>query len=179
MIILPPKILDLANNYVQDKVTVESHFRTFCPQHLDTYERKQAFVANAKRAEAACASHLGLDPVIAVNWIQGDQADPGYDLIKEGWRIDVKSTNPGRFLLIWPAETGIEVLPRKKLDFLALIIGEVDMWNPPKFVAKGDFLKHHTMVRNEGKKLRVGTAFMHNDDLDSWALALKKYWKYS
>lgn len=112
----------------------------------------------SRMAECAVCLWAGLDPLQALKWTMF--ADPGFDVLAYGARIDVKATGPRGQYLLWPVRKR-HLYANKPFDALVLVRGE--RWKSFELVGwipKGRF----AAMRQEapaGHVLDPGTWFLH------------------
>ena len=126
-------------------------------------------LAASKMAECMFCLRFGVDP-LALPWSL--RADPGWDIVVFGQRVDVKSTWLHGKFLIWPMGKN-HLFDAKQFDMLALVKLERDEKTKARatgagvisgWIPKRDF-RQRRMVAGNDHALDAGARYMPEDEL--------------
>jgi len=167
-VILSQEWMDKSWAYAE--VQAERYENGECSIYQSTHgiERDVKKLANAKRCECAFCIYLGLDPGVAVNWVQAKRGDDDDRDIKwEGGGIlrlvDVKSTRRGGQYLFWPIGKNA-VFEKKKFNTLALVTHDGNEFEIMGWLTKDEF-RDMRQVAPAGHKLTKGTWHVHQKNI--------------
>jgi hypothetical protein len=128
-------------------------------------QKKPELQALSKLSEYAFAQWCGLDQTAVT---LGSVADDGGDVDVEQYRIDVKSCEMGKSLLLWPASKASK-FDEKNFTHFVLVKYE---FPPSQFqivgwVTKQRFRRERLVATADSKpRLDIGTRYMHENSLD-------------
>lgn len=129
-----------------------------------------AAMSRARRAECAFALRVGLDPLEVLNWSTEESADPGFDLLVDRLRVDVKSTKFGGRFLLWPRarDGGGPYCGPVRFQALGFVRGAGREWEIVGWISARAFLAGKR-VADDRSGLLPGTWYLEARDL--WPMA--------
>lgn len=169
---LPPDLVSRCWRYGEQIVSDYASGWNANSRAVSCFDAEQNTELQALARMAECALCLwARQPIEKLDW--GRHCDAGFDLAVGDFRIDVKHTKNGRYL-IWPIAKN-SIFESKKFDALVLVIGTPERgFELAGWMSKPGFRRNRKTAQ-EGGKLFPGTWFVDRDDLAPMSCLLPHY----